>query len=87
MRTTLDLPDALGKRAKLAAIHRGVSLKDVVVAALERDLNAAAKPAGKSIEFPLIRSRTPGAYKLTPRRIHDILAREESAAYEAAQRR
>ena len=86
MRTTLDLPDGLGRRAKLAAVHRGVSFKSVVVAALERELTARDRPEGRAITFPLVRSKTPGALKLTPRRIHEILSREEVASYEAAGR-
>jgi hypothetical protein len=30
MRTTLDLPDALLKRAKIEAVERGISLKELV---------------------------------------------------------
>ena len=38
MRTTLDLPDSLFKKAKLQAVHEGASLKDIVTRALERGL-------------------------------------------------
>ena len=38
MRTTLDLPDDLFKKAKLQAVHEGVALKVVVTRALERGL-------------------------------------------------
>ena len=40
MRTTLDLPDSLFKKAKLQAVHEGVALKEVVTRALERGLAA-----------------------------------------------
>lgn len=42
MRTTLDIPDAVFKRAKLRAVHEGVPFKVVVTRALERDLAAPA---------------------------------------------
>jgi hypothetical protein len=42
MRTTLDIPDAVFKRAKLRAVHEGVPFKDIVTRALERDLIAPA---------------------------------------------
>ena len=88
MRTTLEFPDTLAQRAKTAAVRRGISLKALVTQALERDLDAAAsKPSGRAIKFPLVGSREPGAMRLTPEEIHDILLREESAAYETAQRR
>jgi hypothetical protein len=44
MRTTLDLPDSLFKKAKLQAVHEGVALKEVVTRALERGLAAGTAP-------------------------------------------
>ncbi|MFA5043026.1 MAG: hypothetical protein WC381_02855 [Kiritimatiellia bacterium] len=88
MRTTLDFPDTLARRAKTVAVRRGITLKALVTQALEENLDAvASKPSGGSIKFPLVRSRKPGALLLTPDDIHDILLREESAAYETAMRR
>ncbi len=43
MRTTLDLPDSLFKRAKLQAVREGVALKEVVTRALERGLASGSK--------------------------------------------
>lgn len=40
MKTTIDIPETLYKRAKIRAIERGQTLKQVVLAALERELNA-----------------------------------------------
>jgi len=44
MRTTLDLPDNLFKKAKLQAVHEGVALKEVVTRALERGLGGDRTP-------------------------------------------
>ncbi len=88
MRTTIDLPDELTRKAKRAAIDRGVSLKTLVTRALERDLDPTpARPPVRDPEFPLIPSRRPGHMRLSPRQIKDILLREEAAAYEVARRR
>lgn len=88
MRTTLEFPDALARRAKTVALRRGMTLKTLVTQALERELDpVASKPSGHSLQFPLVPSRKPGAMTLTPDEIHEILVREESAAYETAQRR
>ncbi len=88
MRTTLDLPDAVARRAKLAAVRRNMSLKDLIVAALERELDArSVKPRGAALKFPLISSSAPGQRTLSPDEVHEILVREEQAAYEDAQRR
>jgi hypothetical protein len=45
MRTTLDLPDELLKRAKIAAVERGVTLRELVESALANDLAAGPAPA------------------------------------------
>ena len=37
MRTTFDIPDEVFKKVKLKAVQEGVSLKDVVTRALERE--------------------------------------------------
>jgi hypothetical protein len=87
MRTTLDLPDVIARRAKLAAVRLGMSLKDLVVTALEHELDAAGtKPSGGTLQFPLIPSKKPGSHRLSSADVHDILVREERAAYETAQR-
>ena len=39
MRTTLEIPDAVFKKAKLKAVHEGVPLKVVVTRALEREVS------------------------------------------------
>ena len=40
MRTTVDLPDDLLKRAKIAAVQRGTSLRELIGRALERELES-----------------------------------------------
>jgi len=51
MKTTIDIPEALYKRAKILAVERGQSLKDVVVASLERELGAAAVVAEPPVPY------------------------------------
>lgn len=65
-----------------------MSLKELIVIALERELDAGRrKPRGAALKFPLIPSRKPGQRALSPDEVHEILVREEQAAYEAAERR
>jgi hypothetical protein len=88
MRTTLDLPDALAQRAKIAAVRRGLSLRALVAQALDHELASSGRPVpSRPLELPVIRSGQPASYDLNPAQIADILLREECAAYEAAQRR
>lgn len=44
MRTSIDIPDNLLKKAKLEAIERGVSLKDLVIQALEKEISHGEAP-------------------------------------------
>jgi hypothetical protein len=49
MRSTFDLPDDLMKRAKIAAVKRGSTLRDLVAEALRRLLAEQAAPVRKSM--------------------------------------
>lgn len=40
MKTTIDIPDVLYKRAKIHAVESGRTLKDLVLVSLERELDA-----------------------------------------------
>lgn len=42
MKTTIDIPDALYKRVRIRAIERGKTLKQIVLASLEWELEAVA---------------------------------------------
>lgn len=41
MRTSLDIPDPLFRRTKAAAAIRGTTLKALIIAAIERELNGS----------------------------------------------
>lgn len=47
MRTTFDLPDELVKRAKIAAVRRGSTLRDLVAEGLRRMLTEESSPKRK----------------------------------------
>lgn len=68
MRTTLDLPDRLLKRAKIEAIERGISLKDLVGTALAKELGTEPGHGrqARRLSFPIFPSRDPGSLELTP---------------------
>ena len=68
MRTTLDLPDNLLKRAKIAAIERGVTLRELMSAALSRELQLAPQPAPRRrLSFPLLHPSGTTRIELPPR--------------------
>lgn len=43
MKTTIELPDSLVKEAKRIALERGQTLKDVMITALESEVNRVQK--------------------------------------------
>jgi hypothetical protein len=66
MRTTIDLPDELLKRAKIAAVERGVTLRELVGSALAKDLAPPTPdPAKRRVQFPIFSSAHPGSLHLT----------------------
>lgn len=58
MRTTVDLPPELMRAAKVAAADRGVTLKELMIKALTREV-AAGVNDGRRVTFPLIDSDGP----------------------------
>ena len=52
MRTTIDIPDQLFKRAKKAAAEQGVALREIVLRALRAHLDQpAAQAAGYAFDW------------------------------------
>lgn len=45
MKTTIDIPEALYKKAKIRAVETGQTLKQIVLTSLEKELNPTAKVA------------------------------------------
>ena len=56
MRTTVDLPDTLYRRAKATAALRGSSVKELVIHALEREVNGPTPDPGNRVKLPIIRA-------------------------------
>jgi hypothetical protein len=47
MRTTIDIPDPLFRRTKATAAARGITLRQLVVESLQRDITPPPKPPTK----------------------------------------
>jgi hypothetical protein len=75
MRTTIDIPDALFRRTKALAAARGVTLKQLVVSAVEREINPARPvPATKQrTRLPLIHLEPGRVLDLTDFDFDDLL--------------
>jgi plasmid stability protein len=98
MKTTLDLPDALVKQVKLRALRDGRKLKDAVADLLRKGLVATANKTSeeeaatvtkdKETGLPLIKCKQAASRQeeLTPERVADILAGQETDWHHAAGR-
>jgi len=75
MRTTVDLPDFLFRQVKSVAASRGSTLKDFVQNALQQAVTSGRGARRRKVRLPLIRSKHPGALRLTNADIEDHLAR------------
>ena len=80
MRTKVDLPDSVFRRAKAAAALEGKSLKAFLLDAVSHELERQTKtgPNRDRVKLPLIRSKRPGSLRLTSGMVADALAAEET---------
>ncbi len=86
MKTTIDIPEPLYKMAKIRAIELNQTLRQVVLASLERDLNAPHQQPHEPGSYWTGRQKTPefarleeaGAYLLRPndRDITDLISED-----------
>ena len=81
MRTTIDLPDETWSRAKAVAALQGKTLKDFVILALQRQLDAEDQANVRPrLELPLVPSTRPGSVNLTNDDIARLLDVSEAPA-------
>ncbi len=80
MRTTLDLPDEIFQRAKIAAVEQGTTLRELVGQALAHKLGLAAVGAHtrKRMRFPIFASASPGKLNLTNAALSKIEGEEDA---------
>ena len=79
MRTTVDIPDYLLRRAKVAAASEGMSLKAFLMRALAHELERSVEKeiARKKVSLPLVPSNRPGTLQLYSDGIAHILNQED----------
>ncbi|MGA2073860.1 MAG: hypothetical protein ABSH52_10180 [Terriglobia bacterium] len=74
MRTTVDLPDPLFRQIKSVAALRGSTLKEFIQEALQQAVTSDRSVRRRKVTLPLIRSKHPGALRLTNADIENHLA-------------
>lgn len=78
MRTTIDLDDSLYKKVKVTAAMNGVSLKEFITHAVERELEASGgEIESRRVRLPLVPSEKPGSLDLSSDDIASVLEQED----------
>lgn len=73
VRTTVDIPDELFRDLKLKSAREGVTLKRLIVKALEAHIHDAPARQRRRIRGPLIRCKSKKPIALTNAEIEDLL--------------
>ncbi|MCY7314456.1 MAG: hypothetical protein LH480_02200 [Rubrivivax sp.] len=66
MRTTLDLPDDVLRRAKIEAVERGSTLRQLVIDALQREIGGKAQLRKRLIRAPIQLHKDAPLRRLSP---------------------
>jgi len=82
MRTTIDLPDAILRRAKAVAAMEGKSLKTFLSEAVEHELQRRVEKEAsrKRVSLPLVPSEKPGTLHVSSDHIAEVLDQEDADA-------
>lgn len=84
MRTTLDLPDDVLKRAKIEAVGRGSTLRQLVIDALQREMSAKELPRKRLRRPPVKLAADAPLRRLSPEAVKQL---DEQAVRQADERK
>jgi len=80
MRTTLDLPDDIIRRAKIAAVERGSSLRQLVLDALQHELEGGIQgPRQRMTTAPIVLAPDSPLRTLTVEEVKQLDAEDVAA--------
>jgi hypothetical protein len=85
MRTTLELPDDILRRAKIEAVERGSTLRQLVIDALQREMSATERPRNRLTKPPIKLAADAPLRRMSPEAIkradaEDLQRSDESKA-------
>jgi hypothetical protein len=86
MRTTLDLPDEILRRAKIEAVERGSTLRQLVIDALQREMAGAERPRKRLTKPPINLAADAPLRRVSPEAVKRLDA-EDLQRSEASQAR
>jgi hypothetical protein len=76
MRTTLDLPDDVLRRAKIEAVERGSTLRQLVIDALQREIAGTSRPRKRLERPPLELAADAPLRRLSPENVKRLDAED-----------
>lgn len=76
MRTTLDLPDDILRRAKIEAVERGSTLRQLVIDALQREMAGTERPRKRLMRPPIKLAADAPLRQLSPEAVKRIDAED-----------
>ena len=78
MRTTIDLPDGLFRKAKAISSLKGLTLKRFITMAIEHELESGTMNfERRKITLPLVPSKRPGSINIDSDKIAKLLEKED----------
>jgi hypothetical protein len=87
MRTTIEIPDALLRRAKLAAVEQGTTLRDLIARGLEAVLRTGKQRRSRLTAPPVKLSADSPLRRLGPEDVDQIDAETEAGQLDEVYRR
>ena len=76
MRTTLDLPDDILRRAKIEAVKRGSTLRQLVIEALQREMAGTERPRKRLARPPIRLAADAPLRRLSPEAVKRLDAED-----------
>jgi hypothetical protein len=86
MRTTLELPDDILRRAKIEAVQRGSTLRQLVIDALQREMAGTERPRKRLAKPPIKLAADAPLRRMTPEAVKRVDAEDLQRAEEGKAR-
>lgn len=78
MRTSVDLPDKLFRKAKAVSSLEGLTLKQFITRAIEHELEGGwVDLKSRRVTLPIVGSKHSGSVSVSPERLAALLERED----------
>ena len=73
MRTTIDIPDDIYRRLKMKAAGEGQTVRQIVLGAIQHEIEQVPARAVKRLAQPILKSHAPGSIRIDNEQIYDVI--------------